>query len=80
MPVLSHPNGMQWAALHKNRDGHLPGAADAGGYKEYYVEKKPGSATYHGNRRLVVHNKSKRVYYSWTHYGDNGSPAFVRIR
>jgi hypothetical protein len=79
-PVLTHPNGMKWAEPYGNRDGSLPGAAGAGGYKEYYVEKKPGSTTYHGNRRLVVHNKKKWMYYTWTHYGDNGKPNFVRLR
>ena len=58
-----------------NKDGDLP----SGTYQEYYVEKDPASTTYHGDRRLVKSSKGK-VYYTWTHYGDNGKPAFVRIR
>lgn len=76
-PNLTHSSGMKWGASFGNRDGDLPGGSN---YKEYYVQKRPGDPTYHGSRRLVIHNSSKRVYYSWTHYGDNGQPAFVRIR
>lgn len=80
VPALSHPNNMKWGAAFNNDDGDLPGVAGAGGYREYYVEKAPADATYHGSRRLVVKTSNKNVYYTWTHYGDNGKPAFVRIR
>jgi hypothetical protein len=72
VPTLSHPHGMKWGAAFANRDGDLPTAS---GYQEYYVEKATGDPTYHGGRRLVV--KGTRFYYTWTHYGDNGRPAFV---
>ena len=80
VPALSHPNNMKWGAAFNNNDGDLPGAAGAGGYREYYVEKDPTDVTYHGSRRLVVKSSNNNVYYTWTHYGDNGKPAFVRIR
>ena len=79
VPVLTHNNGKRWAFPHQNRDGDLPGARGSGGYLEYYVEKDPASPTYHGSRRVVVHQTTKRRYYSWTHYGENGNPAFVLI-
>ena len=43
-------------------------------------EKDPTDATFHGSRRLLTRNGKPYVYYSWTHYGDNGQPKFVRIR
>lgn len=79
VPVLTHNNGKRWAFPHQNRDGDLPGRRGSGGYLEYYVEKDPASATYHGNRRIVVHQATSRTYYTWTHYGESGSPAFVLI-
>jgi hypothetical protein len=80
VPVLTHPNGMKWGDAYGNRDGSLPGKRGAGGYREYYVQKRTGDPTYHGSRRLVRHSTSGRFYYTKTHYGDNGKPAFRRIR
>jgi hypothetical protein len=80
VPVLTHSNGMKWGETYNNRDGTLPGKRGAGGYREYYVQKRTGDPTYHGSRRLVRHNTSGRFYYTNTHYGDNGQPAFRRIR
>ncbi|MBN9609602.1 MAG: hypothetical protein J0I11_09835 [Actinobacteria bacterium] len=77
--VLTHNNGKRWAYPHNNRDGDLPGSRGSGGYLEYYVEKDPASTTYHGDRRIVVHQATGRKYYTWTHYGENGSPPFVLI-
>jgi hypothetical protein len=71
--------GGTWGEEHLNNEGNLPGIAGAGGYKEYYVRKGPKDSGW-GGRRLVVCDVSARVYYTWTHYGDNGDPAFVRIR
>lgn len=73
---LTHPNGMKWGLPFGNKQGKLP----AGTYREYYVQKANNSSTYHGNRRLVIDVNTKRVYYTSTHYGDNGSPAFVLLR
>lgn len=75
-PTLTHPNGMKWGLPFGNKQGKLP----AGTYREYYVQKANNSSTYHGNRRLVIDVNTKRVYYTSTHYGDNGSPAFVLLR
>ena len=33
-----------------------------------------------GPLRLVVNKDTGAMYYTWTHYGDNGLPAFVQIR
>lgn len=30
--------------------------------------------------RIVVNKNTGEIYYSWTHYGDLGDPAFVKIR
>ena len=78
--ILSHNSGAKFNHPFGNRDGDLPGGRRSGGYTEFYVEKDPNDATYHGSRRLVKHTASGRLYYTSTHYGDNGSPAFVRIR
>lgn len=77
--ALSHSGGARRNFPHDNRDGDLPGAKNSGGYLETYVEKDPDSLTYHGNRRLVVHTATKRIYYTWTHYGAHGNPAFVLL-
>jgi hypothetical protein len=77
---LTHHRGAKFGDEFKNRDGDLPGVARGGGYLEYYVEKDSSDSTYHGGRRLLKHVSTGRVYYTNTHYGDNGSPAFVRIR
>lgn len=33
-----------------------------------------------GTRRIVVDNNSREMYYTWTHYGQVGDPAFLKIR
>ena len=81
-PRLSHWRGMVWGADHENRNAYLPGIRGAGGYKEYYLERDPASppAHFHGSRRLAVSNDTKKVYYTWTHYGQNGDPPFVLLQ
>jgi hypothetical protein len=64
----------KWGAQHGNSEGNLP----PGGYKEYYV-RPPGGVGGFGSRRIVIHNRTNAIYYSWTHYGENGSPAFVLL-
>jgi guanyl-specific ribonuclease Sa len=66
---------------HGNRDGDLPGIRRAGGYTEHDVAPPPG-VTDRGERRLVVHTAKQFVYYTWNHYGKDGTvlPAFKRIR
>ena len=33
-----------------------------------------------GTLRVVLNSQNGDMYYTWTHYGDTGEPAFVRIR
>jgi hypothetical protein len=64
----------------RNRLGDLPGGRGASSpYREYRVSPPPGTAG-PGVRRIVANPATGETYYTWTHYGDAGSPAFVRIR
>jgi guanyl-specific ribonuclease Sa len=72
------PNGKlrkKWGSRFRNNEKYLP----EGEYKEYRVEPPPGSKK-PGPRRIVVNVNTGEVYYTWTHYGDSGKPAFVRVR
>ena len=70
------PHGIgEWAAFHGNAEGYLPGDK---GYKEYYVLSPDGTSN--GVRRIVKHESSGRLYYSWTHYGKTGDPPFVLLK
>jgi guanyl-specific ribonuclease Sa len=62
-----------------NGEGNLPGTRGAGGYTEYDVTPRTRDR---GRRRLVVHDTKGFVYYTWNHYGNDGTtlPAFKRIR
>ena len=73
--ALTHPNAAKFGDTFDNNAGRLPGLAGGGGYKEYYVEKDPASPSYHGDRRLVVSDKTGHTYYTDDHYG-----TFHRIR
>ncbi|HEY6891244.1 MAG TPA: hypothetical protein VI300_25790 [Solirubrobacter sp.] len=74
------PFGGRWNDYHGNNGGDLPGIRGAGGYTEFYVRKVTGDTSgYWGARRLVRHNDTGRWYFSRTHYGSNGTPAFVRL-
>jgi len=66
---------------YRNNEGDLPGVRRAGGYTEYDVTPPAGTGD-RGRRRLVVHNAKQFVYYTWNHFGNDGTtlPAFVRIR
>jgi len=66
---------------HGNGEGNLPGVRGAGGYTEYDVTPPTGTSG-RGERRLVVHNAKKFIYYTWNHYGKDGTvlPAFKRIK
>ena len=72
------PFGGKFNDYHGNNGGDLPGVRGGGGYAEYYVRKAPGDAGW-GARRLVQNLASHRWYYSRTHYGANGQPAFVLL-
>jgi hypothetical protein len=74
------PFGGRWNDYHGNNGGDLPGIRGAGGYTEFYVRKVPGDTSgFWGARRLVRHTATGRWYFSRTHYGSNGTPAFVRL-
>jgi hypothetical protein len=69
---------------HDNRSGHLPGARGVIAYMEYGITP-PTGVGWPAKRRLVADTtKPDRsdwpIYYTWTHYGDDGTPAFVRIQ
>jgi guanyl-specific ribonuclease Sa len=74
-PTLTHAAGAKFGDVWNNDQGRLPGVRGAGGYKEYYVEKDPASGSFHGERRLVVNDKTEHVYYTADHYG-----SFMRIQ
>ncbi|MED4970508.1 pre-toxin TG domain-containing protein [Parageobacillus toebii] len=65
----------KWGTKFSNREGYLP----KGNYVEYRVEPPPGTNNA-GTRRVVRNVDTGEMYYTWTHYGDTGAPAFVRIR
>jgi hypothetical protein len=70
----------KWGSQFKNYAADLPGPKGAGSpYREYRVAPPPGVSGA-GTRRVVVDSRTGAVFYSWTHYGDTGRPAFVRIR
>jgi hypothetical protein len=72
------PFGGKWNEYHGNNAGDLPGVRGGGGYAEYYVKAALGQAGW-GLRRLVRHPATSRWYYSRTHYGLTGAPAFVLL-
>lgn len=70
----------KWGTIFKNWAGDLPGASGpTSPYREYRVAP-PAGTTGAGPNRIVVNCQTGEVYYTWTHYGDSGLPAFVRIR
>jgi hypothetical protein len=70
----------KWGTQFKNWDGDLPGAQGmASPYLEYRVAPPPGVSGA-GPNRIVVNSQTGEAYYTWTHYGDTGAPAFVQIR
>jgi guanyl-specific ribonuclease Sa len=76
----SGDKGKKWGTTYWNRDGSLPEKLDANGnpiayYKEYRV-----LVTGSQNVLRIVTGQQGEMYYTWTHYGDIGDPAFVRIR
>ena len=79
--VPAGPTATRWGIPFQNREGNLPGQPGAlpTPYTEYRVAPAPGTPGA-GPRRVVVNNSNGATYYTWTHYGDAGPPAFVRIR
>jgi hypothetical protein len=72
--------GIKWGSQFKNWNGDLPGpSGPSSPFREFRVAPEPGTQGA-GPLRLVVSPSTGEVYYTWTHYGDAGNPAFVRIR
>ena len=61
------------------RDGIVDDVDAGGAYREFRVAPSPGTSGA-GPLRVVVDDNTGSMYYTWTHYGDGGSPAFVQIR
>ncbi|RYX92657.1 MAG: hypothetical protein EOO28_21560 [Comamonadaceae bacterium] len=73
------PTAFRWGIPFYNKDGDLPGGKFANSpYLEYRVAPQQGSGA--GPYRVVVNSLTGEIYYTWTHYGDNGVPAFVRVK
>jgi RHS repeat-associated protein len=79
--VPTGPTATKWGTPFANNEGHLPGQAGARPtpYSEHRVAPAPGQSGA-GARRLVYDRASGRLYYTWTHYGQAGDPAFLRVR
>lgn len=77
--VPSGPTSKKWGTKFENKEGRLPGASGAdSSYTEYRVAPPSGKGA--GPLRVVVDGSNGSMYYTWTHYGTAGDPAFVRIR
>jgi guanyl-specific ribonuclease Sa len=73
--VPTDATATRWGIDFENRNEDLP----PGDYLEYRVQPPPGVKGA-GPLRVVVNEETGSMYYTWTHYGDNGYPPFVRIR
>lgn len=62
---------------HDNDAGHLPYDVRVGDYVEWGI--RPPTNHWPGGRRLVQDTTYGHIYYTWTHYGQNGAPAFVLL-
>ena len=73
----------KWGVTHHNGEGNLPGVPGAGGLTEYYINKldAEGVASDAATRaeRLIVHNSTKQVFHTATHYGRDGQPPFTHL-
>ncbi|QEU82598.1 hypothetical protein CP968_00135 [Streptomyces subrutilus] len=79
--VPTGPTATKWATKFKNRDVDLPGGVGQHSpYLEYRVAPPAGTVPAAGPLRVVRNTITGETYYTWTHYGDAGKPAFVRIR
>jgi guanyl-specific ribonuclease Sa len=76
----SGPLGKKWGTHFNNKDGDLPGGRFQNSpYQEYRVAPPPGTSGA-GPLRVVGNPQTGDMFYTWTHYGDTGTPAFVQIR
>lgn len=79
-PQPGDMQSIRWGIIFRNREGFSP--VKAHDYYREYTILLPGDVT-RGRRRFItggIPGSPEIVYYSWTHYGDSGVPAFVRIR
>ncbi|MCT4632347.1 MAG: hypothetical protein N4A76_06380 [Firmicutes bacterium] len=65
----------KWGTPFGNREGYLPD----GNYLEYRVASPAGTKGA-GSRRIFENVDTGDLLYTWTHYGDSGDPAFLRIK
>ncbi|WP_246094957.1 ricin-type beta-trefoil lectin domain protein [Streptomyces roseicoloratus] len=78
--VPTGPTARRWGIPFRNREGNLPGGQGSSSpYREYRVEPPPGTPGA-GPLRVVRNDQTGETYYTWTHYGDSGDPAFVQVR
>jgi hypothetical protein len=60
-----------WGLVHNNTEGHLPGAAGTGGYREFYAEPAGGAAAYYvldpahpfGKNRAILQTNATNPYW-----------------
>ncbi|MEY2268800.1 MULTISPECIES: polymorphic toxin-type HINT domain-containing protein [Streptomyces] len=78
--VPTGPTSIKWGTKFNNRDVDLPGGVgEHSPYLEYRVAPPAGTSG-PGPLRVVRNQFTGETYYTWTHYGDSGKPAFVRVR
>lgn len=64
----------KWGTRFGDGEGNLP----LGSFLEYYVRAENGNRKF-GLRRICKHVATGRLYYTWTHYGEQGDPPFVLL-
>ena len=70
--------GREVGEAHGNHEGRLAGVAGGGGFKE--VLRAEGAGPNGTRPATVCVNGRGKVFYSNTHYGESGRPAFWAIR
>jgi RHS repeat-associated protein len=74
------PVSKKWGDPFKNWNKDLPGGSGSQSpYQEYRVAPPPGVKGA-GMLRVVRNKFTGEMYYTWNHYGDAGTPPFVKIR
>ena len=78
--VPTDATAKNWGIKFQNKEGNLPGDSYANSpYREYRAAPPPGTKGA-GTLRVVTNSQTGEMYYTWSHYGQVGPPAFVRIR
>lgn len=68
-------SGYVGGSVFENREGRLP---KDGAYREYDIHPARQGVN-RGPERVVIDTRSGRGWYTGTHYGDAGEPAFIEI-